>query len=145
MGPRTPVEERCQLLERAAAILDRRRFELSALEVFEVGKALGGSRRRHPRGDGFLPFLRAANAPHLADPRLTQHVPGEKSYQHYWPRGVASGRRALNFPVAILAGMVTAALVTGNAVIMKTGRAVGRSRRDLDGSFRRSRRVHRAF
>src|SRR5207245_5418241 len=36
---RTPVEERCRLLERAAAILDRRRFELSAVEVFEVGKA----------------------------------------------------------------------------------------------------------
>ena len=34
----TSVEERCQLLERAAEILDRRRFELSALEVFEVGK-----------------------------------------------------------------------------------------------------------
>src|SRR5436190_1362230 len=36
---RTPFEQRCQLLERVAAILDRRRFELSAVEVFEVGKA----------------------------------------------------------------------------------------------------------
>src|SRR5437588_2534033 len=36
---RTRFEERCQLLERVAAILDRRRFELSAVEVFEVGKA----------------------------------------------------------------------------------------------------------
>src|SRR5882672_1326776 len=35
---RTPFEQRCQLLERVAAILDRRRFELSAVEVFEVGK-----------------------------------------------------------------------------------------------------------
>src|SRR5437763_4389157 len=35
---RTSFEERCQLLERAAEILERRRFELSALEVFEVGK-----------------------------------------------------------------------------------------------------------
>src|SRR5437867_207306 len=35
---RTSFEERCQLLERAAEILARRRFELSALEVFEVGK-----------------------------------------------------------------------------------------------------------
>src|SRR4029077_2253207 len=34
----TPFEERAQLLERAAAIMERRRFELSALEVFEVGK-----------------------------------------------------------------------------------------------------------
>ena len=36
---RVPVEERAQLLERVAAIMERRRFELSALEVFEVGKA----------------------------------------------------------------------------------------------------------
>src|SRR3982751_7051373 len=36
---RTPFEQRCRLLERVAAILDRRRFELSAVEVFEVGKA----------------------------------------------------------------------------------------------------------
>src|SRR4029450_8245921 len=35
---RTSFEEHCQLLERVAEILDRRRFELSALEVFEVGK-----------------------------------------------------------------------------------------------------------
>src|SRR5438034_6265434 len=36
---RTPFEERARLLERAAEILERRRFELSALEAFEVGKA----------------------------------------------------------------------------------------------------------
>ena len=36
---RMPVEERAQLLERVAAIMERRRYELSALEVFEVGKA----------------------------------------------------------------------------------------------------------
>ena len=34
----TPFEERAELLERVASIMDRRRFELSALEVFEVGK-----------------------------------------------------------------------------------------------------------
>jgi RHH-type transcriptional regulator, proline utilization regulon repressor / proline dehydrogenase / delta 1-pyrroline-5-carboxylate dehydrogenase len=52
-------------------------------------------------------------------PRLTQHVPGEESYQHYWPRGVALVIAPWNFPMAILTGMVSAALVTGNAVIMK--------------------------
>ncbi|MDQ6654357.1 MAG: proline dehydrogenase family protein, partial [Verrucomicrobiota bacterium] len=35
---RVSVEHRAQLLERAAAIMDRRRFELSAVEVYEVGK-----------------------------------------------------------------------------------------------------------
>src|SRR4051812_29287919 len=35
---RVSVEHRAQLLERVAEIMDRRRFELSALEVYEVGK-----------------------------------------------------------------------------------------------------------
>src|SRR5436189_4693406 len=52
-------------------------------------------------------------------PRLTQQVPGEESYYHYWPRGVAFVVAPWNFPFAILCGMTTAALVTGNTVIMK--------------------------
>src|SRR5207237_9816933 len=35
---RTPFEERARLLERAAAIMERRRYELSAVEVVDVGK-----------------------------------------------------------------------------------------------------------
>src|SRR5207245_5592129 len=55
----------------------------------------------------------------IGRPRLTQHVPGEESYYHYWPRGVALVIAPWNFPIAILCGMATAALVTGNTVIMK--------------------------
>src|SRR6202043_3903571 len=55
----------------------------------------------------------------ISRPRLTQQVPGEESYQHYWPRGVALVIAPWNFPMAILTGMTTAALVTGNAVIIK--------------------------
>src|SRR5205814_4337856 len=36
---RTSIEHRAQLLERVAAIMERRRFELAAVEVYEVGKA----------------------------------------------------------------------------------------------------------
>src|SRR5436309_3348006 len=55
----------------------------------------------------------------LGKPRLTQHVPGEESYQHYWPRGVALVIAPWNFPLAILTGMTTAALVAGNSVLIK--------------------------
>ncbi|MDQ6625070.1 MAG: aldehyde dehydrogenase family protein, partial [Verrucomicrobiota bacterium] len=55
----------------------------------------------------------------MGRPKLTQHVLGEESYQHYWPRGVALVIAPWNFPIAILGGMVSAALVTGNTVIMK--------------------------
>src|SRR5512133_1403306 len=115
---RTPVEERCQVLERAAAILDRRRFELSAVEVFEVGKAWAEADGDIREAMDFCLFY-AQQMRLIGYPRLTQNVPGEESYQHYWPRGVALVIAPWNFPVAILCGMVTAALVTGNAVIMK--------------------------
>ena len=55
----------------------------------------------------------------IGRPHLTQHIPGEESYYHYWPRGVAFVIAPWNFPLAILCGMTTAALVTGNTVIMK--------------------------
>src|SRR5690349_13059592 len=115
---RTPVEERCRLLERVAAILDRRRFELSAVEVFEVGKAWAEADGDIREAMDFCLFY-AQQMRLIGYPRLTQNVPGEESYQHYWPRGVALVIAPWNFPVAILCGMVTAALVTGNAVIMK--------------------------
>src|SRR5438309_933075 len=115
---RTPFEERCQLLERVAAILDRRRFELSAVEVFEVGKAWAEADGDIREAMDFCLFY-AQQMRLRGNPRLTQHVLGEENYQHYWPRGVALIIAPWNFPMAILCGMTTAALVTGNTVIMK--------------------------
>jgi RHH-type proline utilization regulon transcriptional repressor/proline dehydrogenase/delta 1-pyrroline-5-carboxylate dehydrogenase len=115
---RTSFEERCQLLERAAEILERRRFELSALEVFEVGKPWAEADGDIREAIDFCTFY-ARRMRLIGRPRLTQNVPGEESYQHYWPRGVALVIAPWNFPLAILCGMVSAALVTGNSVIMK--------------------------
>jgi RHH-type proline utilization regulon transcriptional repressor/proline dehydrogenase/delta 1-pyrroline-5-carboxylate dehydrogenase len=115
---RVSIEHRAELLERVAVIMDRRRFELSALEVFEVGKPWAEADGDIREAIDFLLFY--AHQMRLRGlPRLTQHVPGEESYQHYWPRGVALVIAPWNFPMAILTGMVSAALVTGNTVIMK--------------------------
>ena len=115
---RTSFEQRCQLLERVAEILDRRRFELSALEVFEVGKPWAQADGDIAEAIDFCTFY-ASQMRRIGRPRLTQNVPGEESYQHYWPRGVALVIAPWNFPMAILCGMVSGALVTGNTVIMK--------------------------
>jgi RHH-type proline utilization regulon transcriptional repressor/proline dehydrogenase/delta 1-pyrroline-5-carboxylate dehydrogenase len=106
------------LLEGAAAIMDRRRYELSALEVFEVGKPWAEADGDIREAIDFCRFY-ARRMRQIGRPRLTQHVPGEESYQHYWPRGVALVIAPWNFPIAILCGMVSAALVAGNTVIMK--------------------------
>ena len=115
---RTSFETRCRLVERAADIMHRRRYELSALEVFEVGKAWAEADGDIREAMDFCRFY-AHQMRLIGRPRLTQHVLGEESYQHYWPRGVAMIIAPWNFPMAILCGMTTAALVTGNTVIMK--------------------------
>src|SRR6266704_2042880 len=115
---RTSFETRARLLERAADIMQRRRYELSALEVFEVGKAWAEADSDIREAMDFC-FFYAQQMRLIGRPRLTQHVLGEESYQHYWPRGVAMIIAPWNFPMAILCGMTTAALVTGNTVIMK--------------------------
>ena len=115
---RTPVEERARLLERAADILERRRYELLAVEVFEVGKPWNEADADIREAIDFCRFY-AQQMRRLGRPKLTQQVPGEESYHHYWPRGVAFVIAPWNFPVAILCGMASAGVVTGNAVIMK--------------------------
>ena len=115
---RTTFETRARLLERVASILDRRRYELSALEVFEVGKPWAEADGDIREAMDFCLFY-AQEMRSFGRPRLTQHVPGEESYQHHWPRGVALVIAPWNFPMAILCGMTTAALVTGNTVIVK--------------------------
>ncbi|MGH8093275.1 MAG: L-glutamate gamma-semialdehyde dehydrogenase [Chthoniobacterales bacterium] len=114
----TPVERRAQLLERVAAAMERRRFELAAVEVYEVGKAWEEADGDIREAMDFCLFY-AQQMRLLGRPKLTQQILGEQSYQHYWPRGVALVIAPWNFPVAILCGMVSAALVTGNTVIMK--------------------------
>src|SRR5213076_24632 len=60
----------------------------------------------------------AAQMRRLAEPRR-RDVPGEENVYFYEPRGVTVVLAPWNFPLAILTGMTTAALVTGNTVVMK--------------------------
>ena len=115
---RTPFEDRAHLLERAAEILERRRYELSAVEIFEVGKEWREADADIREAIDFCTFY-AQQMRRIGRPKLTQQVPGEENYHHYWPRGVAFVIAPWNFPIAILCGMTSAALVTGNTVIMK--------------------------
>jgi RHH-type transcriptional regulator, proline utilization regulon repressor / proline dehydrogenase / delta 1-pyrroline-5-carboxylate dehydrogenase len=115
---RTSFETRASLLDRAADIMERRRFELSALEILEVAKPWTEADADIREAIDFCRYY-AHQMRLIGPPRLTQQVLGEESYQHYWPRGVAFVIAPWNFPLAILCGMTSAALVTGNAVIMK--------------------------
>ncbi len=110
-------QERAEFLFRAADDMRARRDQLSALQIFEVGKTW-----READGDvveaiDFLDYyghemLRLANG-------IAMNRPGETNQLEYQPRGVAAVIAPWNFPLAILTGMTAAALATGNTVVMK--------------------------
>lgn len=115
---RTSPESRADLIDRLADLIDRDRYALSALQVHEVGKNW-----READGDvaEAIDFCRyyAKDMRTLGKPRRVGHAPGEVSLYQYQARGVSLVIAPWNFPLAILTGMVAAAVVAGNTVIMK--------------------------
>src|SRR5207237_4214859 len=61
----------------------------------------------------------ALQARKLASPDPVVQLSGEKDEMVYLPLGVGIVIPPWNFPLAILLGMTTAALVTGNTVVIK--------------------------
>ncbi|MFQ3592041.1 MAG: L-glutamate gamma-semialdehyde dehydrogenase, partial [Gemmataceae bacterium] len=113
----TPAEQRAELLQKAATILRRRRFELAAWQILECGKQWREADADLAEGIDFCEYY-AQEMRRLALPRWRK-VPGEDNQYFYEPRGVSVVIAPWNFPLAILCGMTAAALVTGNTVIMK--------------------------
>ena len=111
-------EERADVLFKAADAARRRRYELTALEVFEVGKTWGEADADVCEAIDFFEYY-ACEMVRLARPQRMGDVPGEDSRLFYEPRGVAAVIAPWNFPLAISAGMVSAAIVSGNTVVYK--------------------------
>lgn len=114
----TPVAARVNLCLRAAAVMERRRDELAAWQVLEAGKSWREADAEVAEAIDFLRYY-AGEMAVLADWRATRCFPGETNHYRYEPRGVAVVIPPWNFPLAILAGMSAAALVAGNAVVLK--------------------------
>ncbi len=113
----TDPAKRADYLFAAAKVMRQRRFELSAWQVYETGKPWREADADVAEAIDFCDFY-AMEMLRLAVPRL-RNVPGEDNCHFYEPRGVTVVIAPWNFPLAILTGMTTAALVTGNTVVMK--------------------------
>lgn len=113
----TPPQQRANLLFRVADVLRRRRFELAAVEVYECAKPWREADADLAEAIDFCDYYATESLKLMAG----QHrdVPGETNRMFYEPRGVAVVIAPWNFPLAILCGMTAAAVVTGNAVVMK--------------------------
>jgi 1-pyrroline-5-carboxylate dehydrogenase len=115
---RTPAEERWKLLLRIAAILRERKHEFSAMMVLEESKSWAEADGDTAEAIDFCEFY-ARDMERLAQPQPLTPYPGEKNELEFIPLGVCAVIPPWNFPLAILAGMTTAALVTGNTVVLK--------------------------
>jgi RHH-type proline utilization regulon transcriptional repressor/proline dehydrogenase/delta 1-pyrroline-5-carboxylate dehydrogenase len=113
---RVGADERAAIIMRAGDLIAAARFEIAALEVFEVGKTWAEADADVAEAIDFCRFY--AEEMRRIDAAVYP-VPGELNVHHYIPRGVAAIVAPWNFPLAILCGMTAAALVTGNCAIMK--------------------------
>ena len=111
------VLARAEFLRESARVMRQRRFELAAWEVLECGKGWREADADVAEAIDFCEYY-AAGAVALQGLHGV-NVPGEENQFEYLPRGVVAVIAPWNFPLAILTGMTTAALATGNTVVMK--------------------------
>ena len=116
---RTPVAERAAVLFRAAEWMRARRFDLAALEVFEAGKPWAEADGDVCEAIDFCEYYGRQMLAIDAGVFGVQSPPGEQNSLRFQPRGVVAVIAPWNFPLAIATGMVSAALVAGNAVCFK--------------------------
>ncbi|MGI8806973.1 MAG: proline dehydrogenase family protein [Acidimicrobiales bacterium] len=115
---RLPARQRAAVLFRAAEWMRSRRDELGALEVFEAGKPWRDADADVCEAIDFCEYY-GREAIRLESGAPVQSPPGEHNQLRYQARGIGVVIAPWNFPLAIPTGMVTAALVTGNAVLFK--------------------------
>ncbi|UCF78190.1 MAG: L-glutamate gamma-semialdehyde dehydrogenase [Candidatus Eiseniibacteriota bacterium] len=112
-----PVK-RAGYLFKGAQVMRRRRLELAAWMVFEVGKSWVEADADVAEAIDFMEFY-GREMLRYAGPQPLTKLPDEKNELKYIPLGVGIVIPPWNFPLAILVGMTTAAIVAGNTVVLK--------------------------
>ncbi|MGY0198565.1 bifunctional proline dehydrogenase/L-glutamate gamma-semialdehyde dehydrogenase PutA [Leptothrix sp. BB-3] len=114
----TPLEHRCAVLQRAADLLDARLDDFCARLVHEGGKTLGDAVAEVREAVDFCRYYAEQALTRLA-PQDLPGPTGERNTLRLHGRGVFVCISPWNFPLAIFAGQVVAALVAGNTVAAK--------------------------
>jgi 1-pyrroline-5-carboxylate dehydrogenase len=117
---RRPWRERVDLLARAATLIRERKYDLAALMSLEVGKsrleAMGDTEESADLIDYYCGQVAEADGFVRPMGRITLV---ERNTDVLRPYGVFTCIAPFNFPLALSAGMSSAALVAGNAVVYK--------------------------
>ncbi len=113
-----PPAARAACLFKAARLMRRQRWELNAVMILEVGKPWPEADADTAEAIDFLEYYGREMIRYGGDQPVVK-IPGEKGKLVYVPLGVGVVIPPWNFPLAILAGMTSAAVVSGNTVILK--------------------------
>jgi 1-pyrroline-5-carboxylate dehydrogenase len=115
-----PWADRVAILHRAADIIREHKYDLAALMSLEVGKsrleAMGDAEESADLIDYYCQQMEEADGFVRPMARIT---PVERNTDVLRPYGVFVCIAPFNFPLALSAGMSSAALVAGNAVVYK--------------------------
>lgn len=115
---RVPAERRAPYLFDAADIIRERKHEFSAWMVYEAGKSWIEADADTSEAIDFLEYY-GRQMIRLGRGVYVQNTPGERDEQRYIPLGVGAVIPPWNFPMAIMAGMSSAAIVAGNTIVLK--------------------------
>ena len=110
--------ERAEYLFKAAAIIRDRKHYFSAWMVFETAKTWAEADGDTAEAIDFLEFY-GREMLRWAEPQPVTQIEGEQNRFEYIPLGVGAVIPPWNFPLAIMVGMTTAAIVAGNTVVLK--------------------------
>jgi 1-pyrroline-5-carboxylate dehydrogenase len=111
-------EVRARYLFKVASLMRKRKAELAALMVLEVGKSWAEADADVAEAIDFAEFYGREMIRYGQGQPLTPN-PGEQNDLFYIPLGVGVIIPPWNFPLAIMAGMTLASIVTGNTVVLK--------------------------
>jgi 1-pyrroline-5-carboxylate dehydrogenase len=115
-----PWRARVDTLRRAASLIRERKYQLAALMSVEVGKsrleAMGDAEESADLIDYYCQQMEDADGFVRPMARIT---PVERNIDVLRPYGVFACIAPFNFPLALSAGMSSAALVAGNTVVYK--------------------------
>ncbi|HET7657059.1 MAG TPA: L-glutamate gamma-semialdehyde dehydrogenase [Bacillales bacterium] len=111
-------EVRAQILFRAAAIVRRRKHEISAWMVYEAGKPWSQADGDTAEGIDFLEYY-GRQMIELAKGKPINEREGEHNQYLYQPMGIGVTIPPWNFPFAIMCGTTVAPVVAGNTVLLK--------------------------
>lgn len=112
------AKKRADYLFKAAKLMRKWRFELNATMILEVGKTWPEADADTAEAIDFLEFYGREMLRYGKEHPVIKNK-GEKGKLVYVPLGVGVVIPPWNFALAILTGMTSAAIVTGNTVVLK--------------------------